>query len=506
MIELLNITKRFGGLLALDAVSLRIEPGRIHGLLGENGAGKSTIMNVLFGLLRADGGVIRFGGKEVAITSPRVARGLGIGMVHQHFKLAPTLSVVENFSLSLGIGVRRIRSTAERQLEILRWPVPLDVRVETLSVGQQQRVEITKALLAIERSPGGARTLILDEPTAVLTPQEANELFAALATLKQAGTAIVFISHKLAEVQRICDEVTILRRGKVVLSAPTGTLTAAQMAEKMVGSAIELPRIESAAGSADRATVLELRGISAGIVREASLEVRAGEIVGIAGVDGNGQSDLVQAIVGGLPVTSGRILLGGVDMTDTTIRWRVDRIAYIAEDRHRQAVVLPLTIRDNLMLKDYRRRDYSTRGWLRFPAWRAHSLELVKRFDVRAPSIATTVGRLSGGNQQKVVLARELSDGEKCVVIAVNPTRGLDVGATAFVMKQLLAARGRGAGVLLVHSDLDELLAISDRVLVIYNGGLRESARPGGQPGTEHRATKEEIGRMMMGLDARGAA
>jgi ABC-type uncharacterized transport system ATPase subunit len=233
--------------------------------------------------------------------------------------------------------------------------------------------------------------------------------------------------------------------------------------------------------------------------------VRAGEIVGIAGVDGNGQSDLVQAIIGGVPTTSGRILLAAEDATNKSIRWRVDRIAYIAEDRHRQAVVLPLTIRDNVMLKEYRRPPYSTKGWLRFSAWRAHSLEVVKQFDVRAPSIATPVGRLSGGNQQKVVLARELSNDEKRVVIAVNPTRGLDVGATAFVMKQLLAARSRGAGVLLVHSDLDELLAISDRVLVIYNGELRERSRQGECSETIRRATKEEIGRMMMGLDAGGA-
>ncbi len=502
MIELLGISKRFGALVALDDVSLAIEGGRIHGLLGENGAGKSTVMNVLFGLLRADAGAIRIGGREVTINSPRTARGLGIGMVHQHFKLVPTLTVVENFALSLGLGVSKILAAAKRQLETLRWAVPLNVRVEELSVGQQQRVEITKALLAIEQSSGGGRgggTLILDEPTAVLTPQEAAELFAALDTLKRGGTAIVFISHKLGEVQRICDQVTILRRGKVVMNAPTGTLTAAQMAEKMVGAAIELPHIGRGATGAARAAVLELHDISAGILKDASLRVHAGEIVGVAGVDGNGQSDLVQAIVGGMRAARGRVIMAGEDATEKPIRWRVDRIAYIAEDRHRQAVVLPLTIRDNLLLKDYRRRPYSRCGWLRFPAWRTHSLELVKRFDVRAPSIATTLGRLSGGNQQKVVLARELYDADKRIVIAVNPTRGLDVGATAFVMNQLLAARQRGAGVLLVHSDLDELLAISDRVMVIFNGQLRESAWP--------KSTKEEIGKMMMGVaDTEGGA
>jgi ABC-type uncharacterized transport system ATPase subunit len=494
VIELLGISKRFGALVALDDVSLAIEGGQIHGLLGENGAGKSTVMNVLFGLLRADAGAIRIGGREVTINSPRAARGLGIGMVHQHFKLVPTLTVVENFALSLGFAVSKILPPAKRQLETLRWAVPLDVRVEELSVGQQQRVEITKALLAIEHSGGGrgGGTLILDEPTAVLTPQEAGELFAALDTLKRGGTAIVFISHKLGEVQRICDEVTILRRGKVVMSAPTGTLTAGQMAEKMVGAAIELPHVGRGAAGAPQSALLELHDISAGMLKNASLRVHAGEIVGVAGVDGNGQSDLVQAIVGGMRAARGRVILAGEDATEKPIRWRVDRIANIAEDRHRQAVVLPLTIRDNLLLKDYRRRPYSRAGWLRFSAWRTHSLELVKRFDVRAPSIATTLGRLSGGNQQKVVLARELYDAEKRIVIAVNPTRGLDVGATAFVMNQLLAARERGAGVLLVHSDLDELLAISDRVVVMFNGQLRESAWP--------KTTKEEIGKLMMGV------
>ena len=397
----------------------------------------------------------------------------------------------------------KIRPAAQRQLEALRWNVPLQARVEDLSVGQQQRVEITKALLAIERSNGGGAhegTLILDEPTAVLTPQEAGELFAALETLRKAGTGIVFISHKLGEVQRICDEVTILRRGKVVLTAPTSTLTATQMAEKMVGAAIEMPRLARTERTGEGNALLELRGVSAGMVKNASLQIRPGEIVGIAGVDGNGQSDLVQAIIGGARLSAGRILVDGQDATERSIRWRVDRIAYIAEDRHRQAVVLPLSIRDNLLLKDYRRRPYSARGLLRFSAWRSHSLDLVNRFDVRTPSVATPVGRLSGGNQQKVVLARELYDVDKRTVIAVNPTRGLDVGATAFVMKQLLAARERtGAGVLLVHSDLDELLAISDRVLVIFNGELHWKAR--GR--TPRRRTRSD--KMMMGVvDAGG--
>jgi len=496
MIELLNITKHFGPLLALDNVSLRIDSAQIHGLLGENGAGKSTIMNILFGLLKPDAGSIRINNHEVRIPSPRIAQSLGIGMVHQHFKLVPTLTVAENFALSLATSVRKIRPLAAQQLEQLHWPIPLNTRIENLSVGQQQRVEITKALLAITRSNSNSRTLILDEPTAVLTPQETTELFTALAALKQSNTAIVFISHKLAEVQRICDTITILRRGKLILTAPTQTLTPSEMAEKMVGSKVELPRLTPTNHGpqiTDHAPpALELRNLSAGLLKNISLQIVPGEILGIAGVDGNGQSDLVQSIIGALPTTAGAIHIANEDATHKSIRWRLDRLAYIAEDRHRQAVVLPLSVQNNLLLKDYRHPPFSNRGMLRFRAWRSHSRQLVQQFDIRTPSIATPVGRLSGGNQQKVVLARELYNPEKKLVIAVNPTRGLDVGATAFVMQQLLTARQRNAAVLLIHSDLDELLAISDRILVLYNGTLTPSNWPN--------TTKEQIGQLMLGL------
>jgi ABC-type uncharacterized transport system ATPase subunit len=493
MIEMIDITKRFGALVALDRVSLKIEGGRVHGVLGENGAGKSTVMNVLFGLLRADAGMIRVEGKEVRIGSPREAQGAG--RVHQHFKLVPTLTVVENLARALGRSVRRVRGEAAQRFEELGWAVPVDVRVEELAVGQQQRVEIVKALMGMERAGRvGSRTLILDEPTAVLTPQETGELFAALEVLKTRGTGIVFISHKLAEVQRICDEVTILRRGKVVSAGTAVGMSAAEMTEKMVGASVELPRLVRGETKRAEKVVLELSGVTAGRMKGASLRVGAGEIVGVAGVDGNGQGELVQAIIGGMAVASGQIFLDGQDATRKSIRWRMEKVAYIAEDRQRQAVVLPLSIQNNLMLKAYRGEKFSTMGWLRFGAWRGQSRELVKRFDVRCGSVAETVGSLSGGNQQKVVLARELSESGKSLVVAVNPTRGLDVGATAFVMRQLLAARERGAGVLLVHSDLDELLAISDRVMVLFGGELRESDWPQG--------TKEGIGRMMMGAGA----
>ena len=495
MIEMIDITKRFGALVALDHVSLTIESGKVHGVLGENGAGKSTIMNVLFGLQKPDAGTIKVDGQEIRIASPRNAQAAGIGMVHQHFKLVPTLTVVENLSLALGGSIRQMMAEAKSRFDALGWRVPLEIRVDELAVGQQQRVEIVKALMGMERgSTAKSRTLILDEPTAVLTPQETGELFAALEVLKKTGTGIVFISHKLAEVQRICDAVTILRRGKMVYSGPAKEINAAQMTEKMVGASVELPRLVRAENRKTEKVALELRGVTAGTVKNASLCVEAGEIVGVAGVDGNGQGDLVQAIIGGMHVDSGAVFLDGANVTHHSIRSRMEHLAYIAEDRQRQAVVLPLSIQNNLMLKAYRGEKYSIMGWLRFGAWRAHSRELVNRFDVRCGSIAETVGSLSGGNQQKVVLARELSENDKNLVVAVNPTRGLDVGATAFVMRQLLAARERGAGVLLVHSDLDELLAISDRVMVLFGGELRASTWPND--------TKEGIGRMMMGVGA----
>jgi ABC-type uncharacterized transport system ATPase subunit len=506
LIEMLHITKRFGAVPALDDVSLVIEPGRVHGLLGENGAGKSTLMNVLFGLLAPDEGAIRVGGEAVRIHSPRAAQALGIGMVHQHFKLVPTLSVLENLALALHQSVRNIRAVAQECMEQLHWAVPLAARIEDLSVGQQQRVEIIKALLAARPAttkaathagtrPAG-RALILDEPTAVLTPQETGELFAALETLKSAAggnTAIIFISHKLAEVQKVCDTVTILRRGKVIHTGPCRELSAAAMAEKMVGSAIELPRLaRDQRAKTSGPAILRVEGVTTGMLRNVSLEVAGGEILGIAGVDGNGQSDLVQAIVGGRAIAAGQLFIGGENATRQSIRWRSDRLSYIPEDRHLQALILPFSIEQNLLLKDYRARPFSTLGWLRFGAWRTHARRLVGQFDVRCQSIDDSAARLSGGNQQKVVLARELYGDQKKLVIAVNPTRGLDVGATAFVMGELLKARARGAAVLLVHSDLDELLAISDRVAVLYSGTLTPSPWPGD--------TKEGIGRLMLGL------
>jgi general nucleoside transport system ATP-binding protein len=495
MLELAAITKSFGPVTALSGVTLTARPAEIHGLLGENGAGKSTLMNILFGLIRPDSGSISVDGEVTSIASPRSAGQLGIGMVHQHFKLVPTLTVLENFLLPLqnGLGLLHRKRMLARLRELfarLHWPVDPDARLETLSVGQQQRVEIAKALAT------GGKILILDEPTSVLTPQESTELFTALRTLAHDGTTIIFISHKLAEVRQICTALTILRRGQVVHTGRMDELTDAQIAEKMIGGTLALPHRADGAAANDAPPLLHinkvsLRHRSTVLLDGVSLAVSPGQIVGIAGVDGNGQDVLMQTIIGTRKADSGSIAIEGRDATGKSVRWRVERMAYVPEDRHRQALVLPLSIERNLLLKDYRKRRFSTLGFLRGRQWRTQAKELVGRFDIRCGDVADPVGSLSGGNQQKVVVARELS-GKPHIVIAVNPTRGLDIGATAFVLQQLLDARNAGAAVLLIHSDLDELLSVSDRVLVMYNGTLRDSGWP--------EATKENIGRMMLGV------
>jgi simple sugar transport system ATP-binding protein len=506
VIELQHISKRFGALQALEDVSLAVVPGKILGLLGENGAGKSTLMNVLFGLVRPTSGRILAGGREVRIGSPRGAQRLGIGMVHQHFTLVPTLTVLENLALFLRRAPARMRPAATELLRQLGWMLPLDERVERLAVGQQQRTEILKALLTI-RGGGDAgqaqrsgAVLILDEPTAVLTPQESQELFSAMRSLRDATqTAVIFISHKLAEIREVCDELAILRRGRLVHAAAAGELSAAELAEKMVGGAVPAlrPAGREDGGRRGERVVLALRDYTTEVLRAVSLELRAGEVLGIAGVDGNGQSELAQAILGisGAP-RGGVMMLQGEEAGGHQLRWWLDRIASIAEDRQREALVMPLSVMDNLLLKDYRRAPFCTRAaplrWLRFGRWRSQARRLIADFDVRTTSMDAPVGRLSGGNQQKVVLARELEDLKKPLVVAVNPTRGLDVGASAFVFRRLLEARDRGAAILLIHSDLDELLAVSDQVAVMFAGRLQGTDWPA--------TTKEAIGRRMLGL------
>lgn len=504
VIQFQNICKSFGPVRALDNVSFEVPDKRILGLLGENGAGKSTLIHILFGLLRPDSGRIFIDGAARKISSPRKAQALAIGMVHQHFRLVPTFTALQNFRLFLPLRPRRLAELAGGWREKLRWDIPLDARIENLSVGQQQRVEILKALLTLDHAEAKDKsigpTLILDEPTAVLTPQESEELFSAMAALKSAGTTVVFISHKLAEVRAICEEVAILRKGRLVYTGALAGISQEALAEKMIGAPIHMPHLDRSAGAAPRApngqaAALEIENLSTTRLRNVSLAVHPGEILGIAGVDGNGQSHLVQAILGTLPppgISAGNLVLQGKNAGHLSTRERLERIAFIAEDRHREALVLPLSLTENLMLKDYHQGRFNTLGFLRFGAMRRRAKEILAQFDVRHHALSDPAGRLSGGNQQKLVLGRELSALEKPILLAVNPTRGLDIGATAFVLQKLLDARKQSKAILLIHSDLDELLAVSDRIAVIYNGTLTPTAWP--------ETTKEKIGQLMLGL------
>jgi general nucleoside transport system ATP-binding protein len=462
-LELRGITKRFGSLVANDAIDFELAPGEVHALLGENGAGKSTLMNVLYGLYQPDAGEIRMDGKRVRINSPKDAIERGIGMVHQHFMLIPVMTVAENVVLAsepthgpfLDLAAAR-----KRVLDVsnsLGLAVDPDARVEEISVGMQQRVEIVKALYR------NAQILILDEPTAVLTPQEATDLFRILNTLRSdMGTSIIFITHKLGEVLDQADRITVLRRGQAVETVPREGATEESLARLMVGREVLL-RVQKEASHPEKA-VLE--------VRDLSLDARAGEIVGIAGVDGNGQAELVEAITGLRRPTAGTINVSGHDLTRADARASLDaRIGHIPEDRHRRGLVLEFSLAENLALRDYRRAPVSRLGILSPRRIVAKARGLLEEFDVRGGGPQTPAFALSGGNQQKVVIAREVSDNPD-LLVAAQPTRGLDVGAIEFVHRRLVEERDRGRAILLVSFELDEILGLSDRILVMYRGQI----------------------------------
>ncbi len=507
LLELRGITKRFPGVVANDDIHLRVRRGEIHAVVGENGAGKSTLMKILYGLYQPDEGQILLHGAPTAIPHPRAALGLGIGMVHQHFMLIPRFTVAENVVLgseraAWGILHPR-RAEAEVAALCRRYGLALDPAAEVggLSVGEQQRVEILKVLYR------GAGLLILDEPTAVLAPQEVAELFANLRRLKEQGKTIIFISHKLQEVLEIADQITVLRRGRVVGSVPAAGTTRAGLAEMMVGRPVllELQRPDTTPGevrlAAEGLSVAGSRGRPA--VRGVSFSVRAGEIYGLAGVEGNGQSELSEALVGLRPITAGRLLIAGRDATGLSPREvRLLGVAHIPEDRHRRGLVLPMEVYENMILGHHFRPVFNRGPLLAAAEARAFAAERVKKYDVRVPSVRTPALALSGGNQQKAVVAREFSF-EPRVLVAAQPTRGLDIGATEFVGQELLRAKERGMAVVLVSSDLDEVLALADRVGVMYNGelvaefragevtlaelglymtGARRQAEPGGEP------------------------
>jgi ABC-type uncharacterized transport system ATPase subunit len=477
VLELRRITKRFPGIVANDAVDFDLRRGEVHALLGENGAGKSTLMNVLYGLYHPDEGEIVINGKPVRIGSPHAAIDAGIGMVHQHFMLIPVMTVAENIVLAeeprtAGVlldyraAVERVRAISE-QFGLVVDP---NAKIENITVGQQQRVEILKALFR------GAEILILDEPTAVLTPQEAEELFKVIESLKGQGKSVIFISHKLHEVRQIADRVTVLRRGKKIDTVPAAGASEEDLARMMVGREVLL-RVDKTPASpgeplldVDDLYVLDDRGLEA--VKGVSFQVRAGEIVGLAGVDANGQTELIDAITGLRRVHSGRISAAGEDVTRADARAALDAgVGHIPEDRQRRGLVLEFTLAENLALHDYDKEPDSKWGWLFPNRLIARAATVLKQFDVRGGGPATRAGALSGGNQQKVVLAREI-DRDPKVLIAAQPTRGLDVGAIEFVHRRLVEERDEGRAILLISLELDEVLSLSDRILVIYEGQI----------------------------------
>jgi len=475
-LELRSVSKSFGTLRALDGVSARVAPGEVIGLLGENGAGKSTLMNLLYGLVRPDAGAIRFAGREVTLRSPRDARARGVGMVHQHFSLVPDLTVVENFVLDERAGWLDRKQASRRVAELAReldFEVDPAARVVDLSVGDQQRVEILKAV-----KDGAVRVLILDEPTASLTPDEVDDLFTLIRRLTAAGRSVLFISHKLREVLAVTDRVIVLRAGRVVAERSTPATTAAELGSLMVGvapAASPAPTETAVPGG----EVLVVRGLRVPAPRgrgEAvagvDLDVCAGEIVGVAGVDGNGQAEMVQAIAGLRRASSGSIALAGRTVARPTARRMAELgLAYVPADRRALGLVLGLTIAENLVLKHLRRPELVRNGLLRRAAVRHLAEASVERYGVRPPDCELDVSALSGGNQQRVVLARELAFAPR-LIVAENPTRGLDVRATESVRAEIRKACAAGAGALLVSTDLDEILVLADRVYVMYEGRL----------------------------------
>jgi len=481
-VELRAITKRFGSFTANDEISVTVEPGQIHCLLGENGAGKSTLMNVLFGLLHPDDGQILIDGEPVLFTNSGEAVRAGIGMVHQHFMLVPVFSVAENVVLGFeptksfdrvdhAKANQSIRDASER----FGLAVDPEAIVEDLPVGIQQRVEILKAL------NHNAELLILDEPTAVLTPQEIDALMEIMRSLKSAGKSILFISHKLREVREISDVITVIRQGRVVGTAQP-TDSEAQLASMMVGRDVILTVEKEAREPGD--TVLEIRDL---VVRDdrglaavdgVTLDVHAGEIVALAGIQGNGQTELVEALAGVRRVESGTIMLGGRDLTNASPREMLDAgLGHVPEDRQRDGLVLSMTVADNLVLNTPRREPFAHRGTRRLGAVRENALNRIKDFDIRTESPNSLVSSLSGGNQQKVIVARELSR-PLTVLVAAQPTRGLDVGSIEYVHRQMVHERNEGQGILVVSSELDEVLALGDRVAVMHKGRITGIVAP----------------------------
>ena len=504
-IEMLNITKRFPGIVANDNITLQLKKGEIHALLGENGAGKSTLMSVLFGLYRPEEGVIKKDGRVVEVKDPNDANALGIGMVHQHFKLVECFTVLDNIIMGVEPCKHGFLQKAEAREKVLALSekyglrVDPDALVEDITVGMQQRTEILKMLYRENE------ILIFDEPTAVLTPQEIEELMQIMRNLAAEGKSILFISHKLNEIMAVADRCSVLRKGKYIGTVDIKDTTREELSRMMVGRDVEFVVHKEPAKPGK--TILEVEGMTVAsrthsndAVKHVSFNVRAGEIVCIAGIDGNGQTELVYGLTGLEPLKGGKITLEGQDITNAPIRKRSTMgMSHIPEDRHKHGLVLDYTLEDNMVLQRYFEPEFvSKAGFLKRKAIRDYAGRLIEQYDVRSGQGPVTIARsMSGGNQQKAIVAREI-DKDPELLIAVQPTRGLDVGAIEYIHKQIVAQRDAGKGVLLVSLELDEVMALSDRILVMYEGEIVGELDP-------KTTTVEELGLYMAGAKREGA-
>jgi simple sugar transport system ATP-binding protein len=498
VVEMINIRKEFPGVVANDNITLTLRKGEIHALLGENGAGKSTLMSILFGMYQPDRGLIKINGKETKISNPNVANDLGIGMVHQHFKLVDIFTVTENIILGSEprkMGILDVKKAAKRIEELSKhYGLNVDpyAKIQDISVGMQQRVEILKMLYR------NADVLIFDEPTAVLTPQEIEELMKIMKNLISEGKSIILITHKLKEIKAVADRCTVIRRGKLIGTVDVATTSEETMAEMMVGRQVsfKVNKYESRPGE----VILRLDNVSVKSNRKHmglknfSLEVRAGEIVGIAGVEGNGQTELVEAITGLRGIESGDIYFKGEKINHLSIRKRIENgIGHIPEDRQKRGLVLDYSLEENVILEVYNRKPFSSRGLLNRAAIRNYASKIIESFDVRSGQGAISIARsLSGGNQQKLIIGREI-ELDPSLLIAVQPTRGLDVGSIEYIHRRLVEHRDKGKAVLLISLELDEIMNLADRIAVVNNGelvGVLDSSE----------ATENKIGLMMAGV------